>query len=201
MNSRRAFRAPRNRWDRRWFGCERQNRNSATTGAGRYALGDERAVSEKSQDLVPEDELGLVGIDIRDGMPRAVIEEEPARDDGVNVRIPLQRRPEGLDDGDHAGSSLRFAGRCSHHLADGCSSPPGRPATGNGTSSPSTSARGSAWEASRFPARRDIGCRAGCTTGSSMCSSSSRTAWRRWRFPVPRTRKTRLITNSAVRSR
>ena len=33
-------------------------------------LGDELAVSEKSQDLVPEDELGLVGIDIRDGMPR-----------------------------------------------------------------------------------------------------------------------------------
>jgi hypothetical protein len=87
-------------------------------------LGDELAVSKKSQDLVPEDELGLVGIDIRDGMPGAVIEEEPARDDGVNVRIPLQRRPENLDDGDHAESSLGFAGRRSHHLADGFVSEP-----------------------------------------------------------------------------
>jgi len=41
-------------------------------------LGDEVAVSEKSQNLVPEDELGLIGVDVGDGMPRAVREEDAA---------------------------------------------------------------------------------------------------------------------------
>lgn len=66
-----------------------------------------------------QDELGLMGIDVGDGMPRTVVEENPAGDDGVNVRIPLQRRPEGLDDGDHAGASVGLIDGSGHHLADG----------------------------------------------------------------------------------
>ena len=73
---------------------------------------------EKSQDLVPEDELGLMGIDIGDGLPGSVKEENPASDDGMNVRVPVQRRPEDLDDGDHAGPSVRLVDG-DHHLADG----------------------------------------------------------------------------------
>ena len=51
-------------------------------------LGDELAVSKKSEDLVPEDELGLIGVDVGDGMPRAVREEDAAGDEGMNVRVP-----------------------------------------------------------------------------------------------------------------
>jgi hypothetical protein len=60
-------------------------------------LGDELAVSEKSQDLVAEDELGLTGVDIGDRLPRPVVEENPASDDGMNVRIPIEGGTEGLD--------------------------------------------------------------------------------------------------------
>jgi hypothetical protein len=35
-------------------------------------LGDELPVSEKAQHLVTEDELGLMGIDVGDGMPEGV---------------------------------------------------------------------------------------------------------------------------------
>ena len=82
-------------------------------------LGDEVAVAKKSEDLVPKDELGLPGVDVRDGMPRAIGEEDAAGDDGVDVRVPLQRRAEGLDDGDHAGSRIGLLDRRGHHLADG----------------------------------------------------------------------------------
>jgi len=43
-------------------------------------MGDEVAVSKKCQNLVPEDELGLIGVDVRDGMPRLVREEDAASD-------------------------------------------------------------------------------------------------------------------------
>jgi hypothetical protein len=54
-------------------------------------LGDEVTVSKNSQDLLPEDKLGFVRVDTGDGMPRAILEEDAARDDGMNVRVPLQR--------------------------------------------------------------------------------------------------------------
>jgi hypothetical protein len=55
------------------------------------ALGsDELAVSKQSEDFVPEEELGVVAVDEGDGMPRAVIEENPSGDHGVNANlIPL----------------------------------------------------------------------------------------------------------------
>ena len=37
----------------------------------------------------------------------------------MDVWIPLQGRAEGLDDGDHAGSGMRFVDCRGHHLADG----------------------------------------------------------------------------------
>lgn len=52
-------------------------------------LGDELAVSKKSKQLVAEKKLGLVGIEIGDGLPRAVTEEDPASDDGMNVWVPI----------------------------------------------------------------------------------------------------------------
>jgi hypothetical protein len=66
-------------------------------------LRDELSLSKKSENLVPEEELGVMGVEVRDGTPRAVLEENPAGDDGMNMWIPLQRGPKGLDDGDHAG--------------------------------------------------------------------------------------------------
>ena len=65
---------------------------------------------------MPEDELGLEGIDIGDGTPRAVIEEDTSSDDGLKVRVPLQRGAEGLDDGDHAGPGIGFV----HKGCDPC---------------------------------------------------------------------------------
>jgi hypothetical protein len=60
-------------------------------------LGKEVSVSEKSQDLVPEEEPSLVGVDEGNGLPRAVIEENPAGDHGVNANLTnsLDRTPEG----------------------------------------------------------------------------------------------------------
>ena len=51
-------------------------------------FGDEVPVSEQSQKLMTKDELGFVGIDIGDGMPLPVGEENPAGDDGMDVGIP-----------------------------------------------------------------------------------------------------------------
>ena len=50
-------------------------------------LGDELPVSEKAQHLVTEDALGPMGIDVGDGMPRTIIEENPAGDDGMDVGV------------------------------------------------------------------------------------------------------------------
>ena len=75
--------------------------------------------SEKPKHFVAEDELGLVGIDVRDGMPRTLVENKPAGDDGVNVRIPIERRSKGLDDSHHAWTSVGLLDDGGHHLADG----------------------------------------------------------------------------------
>jgi hypothetical protein len=82
-------------------------------------LGDELAVPKKSQDLVPEEELSAMGIDVGDGMPRAVIEKNPASDDGVDVGIPFERRGKGLYDGNHTGPGIGLVDGSGHHLADG----------------------------------------------------------------------------------
>ena len=53
------------------------------------ALGsDELSVSKKSEDFVAEEELGVMGVDIGNGKPGAVLEENPAGNDGMDVRIP-----------------------------------------------------------------------------------------------------------------
>jgi hypothetical protein len=88
-------------------------------------LGDELAVSKKSEDFVAEEELGVMGVHVRDGKPRAVLEENPSGNDGMNVRIPLQSGPKGLDDGDHARAGIGSFDRRGQHLADGFESEPG----------------------------------------------------------------------------
>ncbi len=50
-------------------------------------FGDEVEVSEQCQDLMTKDELCFVGVDIGDGMPLPVREEDPTSDDSMNVRI------------------------------------------------------------------------------------------------------------------
>ena len=52
-------------------------------------FGDEVQVSEQCEDLMTKDELCFVGVDIGDGMPLPVGEENPAGDDGMDVRIPF----------------------------------------------------------------------------------------------------------------
>jgi hypothetical protein len=53
-------------------------------------LGQEPAVSKKSKHLVTEEELGLVGVDVGDGMPRPLTQENAACDDRMDVGIPLE---------------------------------------------------------------------------------------------------------------
>ena len=60
-----------------------------------------------------------MGIDVGDEMPRTIIEENPAGDDGMDVGVPLQRGSEALDDSDHAGPSVWLLDGGGHHLADG----------------------------------------------------------------------------------
>jgi len=55
-------------------------------------FGDEVPVSEQSEELMTKGQLGFVGIDIGDGMPLPVREEDPTSDDSMNVRIPLTAR-------------------------------------------------------------------------------------------------------------
>jgi hypothetical protein len=51
-------------------------------------LRDELAVTKKAEHLVTEDELGLVGVDVGDGLPRAVSQEgaDPHHADDVGRR-------------------------------------------------------------------------------------------------------------------
>ena len=56
-------------------------------------FGDEVEVSEQCEDLMTKDELCFVGVDIGDGMPLPVREENPTCDDGVYMGIEFQRRP------------------------------------------------------------------------------------------------------------
>ena len=46
-------------------------------------FGNEVPVSEKSEKLMAKSKLGFVCIDVRDGMPLSVREEEPTGDDGM----------------------------------------------------------------------------------------------------------------------
>ncbi len=48
---------------------------------------NEVPVSLKSEKLVAKDKLGFVGIDVRDGMPLSVREENSTSDDGMNMGI------------------------------------------------------------------------------------------------------------------
>jgi hypothetical protein len=50
-------------------------------------FGDEVPVSKQSQKLMAKDQLGFVGVDIGDGKPLPVREENPAGNDGVDVGI------------------------------------------------------------------------------------------------------------------
>ena len=50
-------------------------------------FGNEVPVSEKSQKFMPKDKLGFVCIDVRDGMPVSVREENSTSDDGMNMGI------------------------------------------------------------------------------------------------------------------
>ena len=51
-------------------------------------MGDDVTVPKKSKHRMAKEELGLVGIDVRDGMPRTVPHEDTACDDGTHVRVP-----------------------------------------------------------------------------------------------------------------
>jgi hypothetical protein len=82
-------------------------------------FGDEVPVSEQSEELMTKGQLGFVGIDIGDGMPLPVREEDPTSDDSMNVRIPFQRRSKRLNDGDHSWPGVGLIRSCRHHLADG----------------------------------------------------------------------------------
>ncbi|HXV63453.1 MAG TPA: hypothetical protein VEK15_22320 [Vicinamibacteria bacterium] len=53
-------------------------------------LGDELTVSKKSQNLVPEEKLGLMRVHIGNRLPQSLVEENPASDEGMNVRVPLE---------------------------------------------------------------------------------------------------------------
>jgi len=52
-------------------------------------FGDEVPVSEQCEDLMTKEELCFVGVDIGDGMPLPVREEDATGDDGMNMQIPF----------------------------------------------------------------------------------------------------------------
>ncbi len=54
-------------------------------------MGNELPVSEKGEEFVAEKELGLMRIDVRNGNPGAIGFENASGDDGMDVRVPLQR--------------------------------------------------------------------------------------------------------------
>jgi len=82
-------------------------------------LGDELPVSEKAQHLVAEEKLGPMGIDVGDGTPHPSAVPNASRCDGMDMRIPLKRRTERLEDGQHAGSSVVLVAGDGHHVTDG----------------------------------------------------------------------------------
>ncbi len=82
-------------------------------------FGDEVEVSEQLEKLMTKEKLCFVGIDIWDGMPLPVREEDPTSDDSMNVRIPFQRRSKRLNDGDHSWPRVGLIRSWRHHLADG----------------------------------------------------------------------------------
>ena len=66
-----------------------------------------------------KEELGFVGVDIRNGLPGSVIQENPAGDDGMDVKIPSKRGSKGLYHGDHSGLRVGLVDGGGHHLPDG----------------------------------------------------------------------------------
>ncbi len=82
-------------------------------------------IPKSPQNLVAEDELGLMGVHIGDRLPRPVVEENPSSDECMNVRIPLEGGTEGLNDGHHAGASRGLVRGGDHHLANGFVGEPG----------------------------------------------------------------------------
>ena len=54
-------------------------------------LGNEPTLSEQSEHLVSEEELGSVLIDVGNGNPLAVGRPHASGGNGVDVRIPLER--------------------------------------------------------------------------------------------------------------
>ena len=82
-------------------------------------FGDEVPVSKQSQNLMTKDQLGFVGVDIGDGEPLPVREENPAGNDGVDVGIPFQRRSKCLDDSDHTWPGVGLLDGASHHRFSG----------------------------------------------------------------------------------
>ena len=60
-----------------------------------------------------------MGVHIGDRLPRPVVEENPASDDGMNVRVPLEGGTEGLNSRHHAGASDGLVDGGDHHLANG----------------------------------------------------------------------------------
>jgi hypothetical protein len=51
-------------------------------------LRDELSVSEKAENLVPEEQLGLVCVDVGNGNPLPIGCEKPPGSDGVDMGIP-----------------------------------------------------------------------------------------------------------------
>ncbi len=58
-------------------------------------------------------------VDIGDGMPLPVREEDTTCNDGVYMRIEFQRRSKRLNDGDHSWPRIGLIRSGRHHLAYG----------------------------------------------------------------------------------
>jgi len=61
----------------------------------------------------------LSGLDLDTRLPRSTTEENAASDGGMDVGVPSKRRPEGLNDGHHAGARVGLVDGGRHHLVDG----------------------------------------------------------------------------------
>jgi len=81
-------------------------------------LVDESRFAQQQEHLVPEKELGRVSLNPWDRNPSTTLRPTAPADDGMNVRMEVDRRAEGLDHRHHSGADL-LSGGGDHHLPHG----------------------------------------------------------------------------------
>jgi len=81
-------------------------------------LVNESRFAQQRENLMPEQQLGRPRVDPENREPIAALRPTAPAHNGMDVRMEIDRRAEGLDHGHHSGADL-FTRRGDHHLAHG----------------------------------------------------------------------------------